>query len=156
MSGMPLHDLRRVPDETLFVRLTVLHREFPADFDAEDYDYRRAIWEAATKALQAEIRRRRAAPPAWWIAEHGEPAAIRQRRFGTITVYLVAGAMAVVASGLPALSVLLMLTVAVSGAAWLVPEVLRNHRQTFLRPIPRPRIPPAVTAPPSGRRHPAT
>lgn len=142
MSGMPLHDLRRVTDETLFVRLTVLHRGFPTDFDAEDYDYRRAIWEAASKALQAEIRRRRAVPPAWWISAHGESVTVRQRRFGAVAVYLAAGALAVVASGLPALSVLLMLTVVVSGAAWLVPEVLRNHRQTFLQPIPRPRTPP--------------
>ncbi|MEV4416602.1 hypothetical protein [Catellatospora sp. NPDC049609] len=141
MSGVPLHDLRRVPDETLFVRLTVLRRRFPTDFDAEDYDYRRAVWEAASKALQLEIHRRRAVPPGWWIAEHGEPAVIRQRRFGAVVVYLVAGALAVVLSGLPSLSVLLMLTVLVSGAAWLVPEVLRNHRQTFLQPIPRPRPP---------------
>lgn len=142
MSGMPLHDLRQVPDETLFLRLAALRQSFPADYAAEDYDYRRNVWEAANKAVYAEVHRRGAMPPAWWTAEHGEPEHVRRRRFGAIAVYLVAGALAVVLSGLPSLAVLLMLIVVASGAAWLVPEILRNQRQPFLQPIPRPRTPP--------------
>ena len=143
MSGLPLHDLRQVPDETLYLRLIVLRKHFPADFDAEDYDYRRNVWEAANRAVQAEIRRRRAAPPTWWVLERGEPPEARQRRFGAIAAYLVGGGLAVLLSGIPYLAVPLMLTVLASGATWLVPEVLRNHRQPFLQPIPRPRTPPS-------------
>ncbi|MEU7826981.1 hypothetical protein [Catellatospora sp. NPDC049133] len=141
MSGLQLHDLRQVPDETLYLRLIVLRRHFPADFDAEDYDYRRNVWEAANRAVQSEIRRRRAAPPAWWVLERGEPPEVRQRRFGAIAAYLVGGGLVVLLSGIPYLAVPLMLTVLASGATWLVPEVLRNQRQPFLRPIPRPRTP---------------
>ncbi|MEV0459443.1 hypothetical protein [Catellatospora methionotrophica] len=139
MSGLPLHDLRQVPDETLYLRLVVLRRHFPDDFAAEDYDYRRNVWEAANRAVQGEIRRRRAEPPRWWIAERGERREARQRRFGAIVAYLVAGGLVVLLSGVPYLAVPLMLTVLASGATWLVPEVLRNQRQPFLQPIPRPR-----------------
>ncbi|GAA1421385.1 hypothetical protein ACFQZ4_08220 [Catellatospora coxensis] len=141
MSGLQLHDLRQVPDETLYLRLIVLRKHFPADFDAEDYDYRRNVWEAANRAVQAEIRRRRAEPPKWWVLERGEPPGVRQRRFGAVAAYLVGGGLAVLLSGIPYLAVPLMLTVLASGATWLVPEVLRNQRQPFLRPIPRPRTP---------------
>lgn len=141
MSGLQLHDLRQVPDETLYLRLIVLRKHFPTDFDAEDYDYRRNVWEAANRAVQAEIRRRRAQPPKWWVLERGEPREARQRRFGAVAAYLVGGGLVVLLSGIPHLAVPLMLTVLASGATWLVPEVWRNQRQPFLQPIPRPRAP---------------
>jgi hypothetical protein len=81
-----IHELGQVSDETLYARLAMLRQRLPQDYRALDYEYRRDAWETANKAVQAEIRRRKAAPPAWWPQRPSVK--VSQLRFEVIIVSL--------------------------------------------------------------------